>query len=295
MVHAAVLKACGGEKDGYLIDPRSCDWKPESIKCGVSATTNCLTPSEIAVVNKIYNGARDSAGYPVTLGMPRGSELEWLPLYVFDPEIKGWPQNDNLPMWDGPLVTMLARDLDFYYDPGPQFSVQHMDFFKYAQSEKLTDPFRSARNPDLREFEAHGGKLILLQGWNDPEVPAFYALDYYRTAVATMGGLTATQNFFRLFFLPGMAHVRGGEGADAVDELPYLENWVEHGTAPATLITYRLRTPQNYMGIPAIRYPLKQNTYQYQRPVYPFPMIPVYNGAGDDTDPKNWHAAPGKF
>jgi hypothetical protein len=293
MVHAAVMKACGGEKDGYLADPRTCDWKPESISCNGAAGPNCLTDAEIGVVDKIYDGARDSSGFHVTLGMPRGSELEWLPLYVFDPDIKGWPQDGNLPFWDSPLVTMLARDLEYFYDPGPTFSVQHMDFFKYVQTEKLTDPFRFARNPDLREFEAHGGKLILLQGWNDPEVPAFYSLDYYRTVVATMGGLDATQKFFRLFFLPGVAHVRGGQGADAVDELPALADWVEHGKAPTELATYHLKIPQNYMGIPAVRYPLEPSSYDYVRPVYPFPLIPAYNGTGDYADPKNWHAVPG--
>ena len=83
------------------------------------------------------------AGYQQTLGMPRGSELEWLALYVFDPEPdkKGWPQNGGLPVWDGPLVSMVARDLDFYIDPGPGFAVQTMDFQKYFRSVQITAPF----------------------------------------------------------------------------------------------------------------------------------------------------------
>ncbi len=292
LVHAAVLKACGGEKDGYLADPLACRWQPEALKCPSSGGA-CLNDAEIGALRRIYDGARDASGYHVTLGMPKGSELEWLALYVYDPEMKGWPQNDRLPLWDGPLVTMVARDLDSYYDPGPAFSVQKMDFAAYTRSVEITAPFRYALNPDLRAFKAHGGKLILIQGWNDPEVPALYALDYYRLASRTMGGLDDTRSFFRLFFVPGMAHVRGGEGADAIDELTDLENWVEHGQAPDRLVTYRLRTPQNYMGIPAIRYPLAQGAAAYARPVYPYPMIPAYTGSGDYDDAANWKPVPG--
>jgi hypothetical protein len=293
MVHAAVLKACGGEKDGYLTDPLACTWTPDTLKCAAGAGDDCLTNSEIGVMNRIYDGARDASGFRQSLGMPKGSELEWLALYVFDPEMKGWPQNNDLPVWDGPLVSMVARDLDSYYDPGPAFTVQGMDFQAYYRSVQITAPFRYGLNPDLREFKAHGGKLILIQGWNDPEVPAMYALDYYRLALRTMGGLDQTKSFFRLFFMPGMAHVRGGEGADAIDELSDLERWVETGRAPEQLLTYRLHTPQNYMGIPAIRYPLVHAAYTYARPVYPYPMIPAYSGRGDYNDAANWKPVPG--
>ena len=56
---------------------------------------------------------------------------------------------------------------------------------------------------------------------------------------------------------------------------------------------YRLRKPQNYMGIPAIRYPLPSTAYSYARPVFPYPKIPAYDGHGDYDDAASWHPVDG--
>src|SRR6185369_17321600 len=74
---------------------------------------------------------------------------------------------------------------------------------------------------------------------------------YYNQVAAAMGGLPATQSFYRLFMNPGMTHCYGGPGATSFggvgQQIPpvrdarhdiqtALENWVERGTAPAQLI-----------------------------------------------------------
>nr|WP_281354927.1 tannase/feruloyl esterase family alpha/beta hydrolase [Chelativorans xinjiangense] len=41
-----------------------------------------------------------------------------------------------------------------------------------------------------------------------------------------------TQEWARLYLVPGMAHCRGGEGLDQFDMLSKLVNWVENGNAP---------------------------------------------------------------
>src|ERR1700722_13594233 len=91
-------------------------------------------------------------------------------------------------------------------------------------------------NPDLRKFKAAGGKLISYQGGNDTlQIPGAI-VDYYETVEKTMGGPAATQNFFRLFIIPGMNHCTDGDGAFAFDYLRYLETWVEGGQPPDVMI-----------------------------------------------------------
>ena len=92
----------------------------------------------------------------------------------------------------------------------------------------------NAYNPDLRKYAALGNKLLVYFGWTDVSPPE--ATDYYETVEKTMGGRAATQDFFRLFMIPGMDHCSGGAGAFAIDYLSYMEAWVEQGHAPDKLI-----------------------------------------------------------
>ena len=44
-----------------------------------------------------------------------------------------------------------------------------------------------------------------------------------------------SDDFHRLYMVPGMSHCAGGHGPWQVDWLASLERWVEHGTAPELL------------------------------------------------------------
>ena len=45
-----------------------------------------------------------------------------------------------------------------------------------------------------------------------------------------------TQEFYRLFMVPGMFHCSGGPGANVFDTLNALDSWVGNGTAPDQII-----------------------------------------------------------
>ncbi|MEU6135166.1 tannase/feruloyl esterase family alpha/beta hydrolase [Nocardioides sp. NPDC047086] len=66
----------------------------------------------------------------------------------------------------------------------------------------------------MSEFRRHGGKLIMWHGEADPAVPPTGTIAYYQAVTKQMGGLARTQEFARLFMLPGVAHRNGGEGCD---------------------------------------------------------------------------------
>ncbi len=300
LIHEAVIQACDaldGLEDGILRDPRECRWDPSEIECqrGQSADS-CLTPAESDVVRKIYSGATDSAGKPLYWGMPRGSEDQWSPLFIRSGQMA--------PMGFGRPGSSITGYLAFYYPPGPGYSIMDFDYDRDPSRLALNETLYSAGNPDLREFKAAGGKLILFHGWHDNNIPPEASIDYYETATRTMGGEGPTKEFFRLFMMPAVNHCRYGIGGGEVDWVTYLENWVERGQAPDYVIAHKMRQ-EPYPVLEGVRanttfgtytqmarHPLEPSTYDRTRRVYAYPDVAEWSGEGDPDDATNWALAP---
>lgn len=116
-------------------------------------------------------------------------------------------------------------------------------------------------------------------------------IDYYETVEKTMGGRASTQDFFRLFVIPGMNHCYGGDGAWAIDYLSYLEAWVEQGKAPDMMISAHpdgLKRDEGYV----LKLPLDASIpIGFTRPVYPYPLHAKYKGRGDPNKAENFSSA----
>lgn len=258
LIHELIVNGCDpldGQRDGIIQDPRLCDWEEILPECqDDSERADCFVARERLVLRRLYGGATDSSGVKLVPGgvMP-GSEYEWVPNFVgrngpavFHP--------------DGP-ISQLYQTLIFFHDPGPGHSAREFDFDHDPPRLALVETLYSARNPDLRKFRDRGGRLIIYQGWDDVEVTPLNTIDYFEMMTRTMGGTETTADFARLFMMPGVAHCRRGPGADTVDWLGYLEQWVEGGEAPAAVEAYHLATPQNYLGLPRPRFPLADGSF----------------------------------
>jgi feruloyl esterase len=119
-----------------------------------------------------------------------------------------------------------------------------------------------ARDPDLRPFQKAGGKLLLYHGWSDPDISPLASIDYYERVVDTLAegkdksaAALATQSFFRLFMVPGLGHCRGGPGPDRFDGLTALENWVERGEAPESIVARKIKNGEVTRTLPLCPYP----------------------------------------
>ena len=142
--------------------------------------------------------------------------------------------------------------------------------------------FNDATNPDLRAFKARGGKLILYQGWADEATYPLHPVLYYETVERLMGGRAATQDFFRLFMIPGQTHIpQVGGGAETVDYLSYLEAWVERGQAPDVLRAEKMKRLARFAGPVTYAEFLTPDNVAFTRPVYPYPVQARYKGRGD--------------
>jgi hypothetical protein len=109
-------------------------------------------------------------------------------------------------------------------------------------------------------------------------VTPLLTVQFYETLAKKSGGVAATQDFARLFMVPGMDHCglqTNGPGiADTgIDPLTALEQWVEQGKAPSELIATKTNAGGQTL---------------WRRPVCAYPRVARYDGGDDPTDPGNF-------
>jgi feruloyl esterase len=284
-VHEAVIARCDlndGVRDGLIGDPRACDFDPHTLACShPGAPQQCLSDVQADAVAAVYAGPRDSAGRPISIAHAYpGSELNWINNYVRD---GGQPS-----IYAG-FMTEMFRYLNFSPDPGPGWQMNQFDWDRDYRRIAVMEMLYNAQNPDLRKFKAAGGKIIAYQGWADQSVLPSWVIDYYETAERTMGGRAATQDFFRLFTLPGVNHCVGGEGADQVDYLGYLDAWVEQGKAPDSLLAAHIDVEPGLAAF-LVRHPIDPARVVFSRPLFPYPLRTVYSGKGDPAAAASYKA-----
>ena len=273
LVSDAVYARCDakdGLKDGLIDDPRRCDFDParDVAQCTAGQDgENCLAPAQTAALKKVYGGLQVD-GKPVHFGQTVGAEAIGASFTG-----NGMPENG----WDRWLIAR-AGDKSFQHAFGDSFvryfllkSDPALDAAKFDYAKdiaKYTDArtLLNATDPNLGPFRARGGKLLMYFGWADTALPPLMGIDYYMKAVAANG--LGTPDFFRLFMVPGMFHCRGGVGADRLDAMTALMNWVENGVAPASITASQVD---------------KGKTVR-TRPLCPYPQVARYAGSGSPDD-----------
>ena len=174
---------------------------------------------------------------------------------------------------------------------GPLFKIADYDFDRdpprlaYAASFINAATFNPANGAiefdEVNAFRQGGGKLIIYHGWADALVPPRFTVDFYEALARKSGGIAVTQDFARLFMVPGMDHCgiqTNGPGiADTgIDPLTALEQWVEEGKAPSELIATKTATG---------------NQTLWRRPVCAYPQVARYKGSGDPTEASSFTCA----
>ncbi|GAA0514829.1 feruloyl esterase [Paractinoplanes deccanensis] len=264
-LHTAVVNACDtldGTKDGLISDSQSCTFDPKSIACpatGAGTSGFCLTPVQVETVRKIYGGARDTKNRLMYPGaQPRGSELDWAGWLI--PAVAAGTSNQE--GFAVNTVRWLA-----YPQVRPSLTLNDIQFTEKSFREIMgrVSGIYDSTDPDLSAFRKRGGKLIMWHGEADPAVPPAGTIAYYQAVIKQMGGLARTQEFARLFMLPGVAHCSGGQGPDKFDALTPVVDWVERGQAPTSMITSKVDAAGSVTAT---------------RPVYPWPLMAVNTTGG---------------
>jgi feruloyl esterase len=271
VVQASILQRCGsqaGIDEGVVSDPASCDWRPDMSACPSGGpASGCLTARQVDAIKKMMAPAVNSKGQVVYkfADIP-GTATEWAGWhYSRDGGPAGLPyanymiHEQFMRYMADPTVRANVDPLKFDFDKGP-------DTLARARALYNADSF------DLRKFKARGGKMLMWHGLADAAILATSSAAYYDGVEKLMGGRTQTQDFFRLFLVPGVHHCAGGPGFTQFDALTLLENWVEKGQPPDAMIVSRL----------------VNGVKERSRPVYPYPLLARYSGTGDPKDPANF-------
>lgn len=278
VLHQAVLARCDlddGVKDGVIGYPPGCKFDPAELVCGEGRTSACLSQAKVDAARKVYSG-------PVTSDGTRLFAASAMPGTEKGTYFSGAGAAYKADWW---------RYLGFMPDPGPGWQASDFDFDTDYKRLGLMGAIYAADNPDLRRFKGAGGKLMVVQGWDDSGSPLpLNTIDYYETVERTMGGREATQEFARLFMIPGRAHCGGGPGAGAADFLGHLEAWVEQGRAPDMMIGAHIGSRDFSDYGDYVRLPADLSEASFTRPIYPYPLRAKYTGAGDPDDYRNFES-----
>ncbi|MDR8393535.1 tannase/feruloyl esterase family alpha/beta hydrolase [Aliifodinibius sp. S!AR15-10] len=274
LARKAVYEACDGIdgiEDGLISDPGSCTFNPGSLACEHPDQADCLSQEQVAALRAFYQGPENSSGerlYPG--GVPFGSEPYW----------ELWITGETDEVSDGlasAISTNGLRYLVFEEDPGSTYPIEDFDFDRDPPRLEHMGKIFNADHPNLEAFRKHGGKMLMWQAWADAIVPPLGTIAYYNAVEKEVGNRQATQDFLRLYMIPGMDHcgILDGPGImdDGFDPLTAMEKWVEQGQPPERLLT----TKTDSTG-----------AVQWTRPVCPYPQRAVYDGEGDVNEASNF-------
>jgi feruloyl esterase len=176
----------------------------------------------------------------------------------------------------------------FEQDAGPTYAVKAFDFDRDPARLAAMAPLYNVatwsngevKGGDLSAFAKRGGKMIVYHGWGDPLVPPFLTVDWYDSWARTAGGMDRAQQTARLFLVPGMDHCginpyNASITDTGIDPLTALEQWVEQGIAPQSLLATKIG---------------RDDKTAWQRPICAYPAQARLTGA-DAASAASWTCA----
>ena len=255
--------------DGVIENPAKCGFDPSVLLCKGEETKACLTAPQVGALKELYGGLRDAKGKLVYPGYALSGEAE----------NGGWgawitgsaPEKSR-------LFAFSTNFFKYMVYSDPEWDYKTFDVKKDLPAAQKVAVHLNATDPNLKAFQARGGKLILYHGWCDAAIPGQTAIDYYDSVVKKMGAKSAG-SFVRLFMAPGMQHCGAGAGPNSFGQggapkgeaasniAMALQQWVEKGTAPERIIATRPgRT----------------------RPLCAYPKTAKYKGAGSTDEAESF-------
>ena len=249
LINNAVVAACDaidGVVDGVIDDPLKCPFQPSSLLCAPGQNpATCLTQAQVTALEKVYQGPRNPrTGEELYPGLPRGSE-------------RGWGGHTA-----GPAIFSTADQFFkfmVYNDPSWDYRTFNFDS-DLAFTDANFSPLIDAIDPNLSAFKASGGKILFSHLWSSTTHTAIRSIEYFQQ-VESLPQNANVRDFFRFFLAPGGS---GSKGPGSFDSMPYLEQWVENGVPPESILAWH-RT---------------SGVIDRTRPLCVYPKVAVYKGSG---------------
>lgn len=257
MIHNAVLSACDaldGVKDGVIEDPARCHFDLATLTCAGDDRADCLTKPQVETANAMTSPITDRRSgavlhpgryYPgAELGWggvggpaPSGESLEGMKKIVFNP---GWDYH----------TIRVPADVE--------------------RAVRADEGLLYGGDANLTRFFSHGGKLLMYHGWADPLVTPDASLIMYTRINDAVG--PAAANSLVLFMVPGMGHCQGGPGTDVFDKVAAIDQWVESGAKPQSVVATHATA----------------SVVDRSRPLCAYPATAHYLGSGSTDEARNF-------
>jgi Tannase and feruloyl esterase len=309
LVRKSILAACDsldGLADGTVDNLPACTTarvKPQllALQCTGAKAANCLSADQISTLEKAYAGAVNSKGKALYSDWPwdPGVSAEIKPATggpaMFSPSWRSWWIGAANPNANNAIKLNFVSAVAVAYSSEPKLPFRAADTLPFSLAynfdsdvEKLYSRSAPGANPhyaksaaelyftdstDLRALQKRGAKLMVYHGGADSAISVNDTLRWYEAMSKEMG--RQTQDFARMYVVPGMNHCRGGPATDRFDMLGPIVDWVEKGVAPERVLA-QASTPA-YFGAAA-----------RSRPLCPHPRQSRYKGEGDINDAANF-------
>ncbi len=253
-----------GVKDGVISSWKDAEACRDEVRERVRAF---VSPKQLEILDQLEK--EFSLSYPLAFGQER---LPGYKVYGAAPifaQLGVWAKIHEFgkaDITDDLIARLFAQDAAYdAKDFDPEDS-------RWKERIQEVSSFMDANDPDLSEFQAHGGRLILVQGSVDANVTAEGTIQYYEK-LKSFFGEEILREFVRFYVAPGYGHGTDGNFLITSDFLGALDRWVEQGETPGTLTVMDHKTGN-------------QNR---TRPLYEYPYWPMYDGDGNVNDAANYH------
>ncbi|KAI0144942.1 Tannase/feruloyl esterase [Pestalotiopsis sp. NC0098] len=242
-IQAEAVTACDpqdGVTDGLVSDPNNCVFDPFSVvgkSFTCTSTNSTMVVSDIAaqVANASWTGAISTTGDLLWYGPNVGTDLTGNSYGNGVGIVTTMCSNGTCSVTPYSLAQQWTT---YFVEKNASFDVSKMTYEEFENSiHQGVNQFTSivgTNDPDLREFQKRGGKIMGFHGLADGIIPTKGTENYYDRVTEI---IPEVQDFYRYFPAPGVGHCFGGPGGVPTTLFDSLRAWVENGTVPEQLPT----------------------------------------------------------
>ncbi|PAU74828.1 tannase/feruloyl esterase family alpha/beta hydrolase [Halomonas salipaludis] len=287
----AVRQSCDhldGLEDGIVADVDACQeqFDIELLRCESGASEDCLNDAKIAALKAVHAGPHNSQGVPLYSDWPWDTGIasqNWR-IWKLESPIDAWENRPIIGVMGASALaqvfitppTEVAGDvasleqylLEFDFDSDAPRIHASNDTFAESAMEFMTPP--GVEDPEMAEFKAAGGHMLVFHGTSDPVFSVNDTTRWYRQLDHNHEG--RADEFVRFYRVPGMPHGVDGVVTADVDFLSVLTAWVEEGERPDAILA----------GVQADNQEALDALGDISRPLCPYPQVARYQ-EGDEA------------